>query len=306
MNIYALTDEKRAARLIPETDDQMVRGAIQPEMLDTIRKDLFNAQVGAKLNGVSQERITEVAIEKILEARYGATYKTIMSANNWRAALTREYVGALERLDNVYQKRGEVEVEGTKEQVAALLNRTTTGFDSFRRSFPLFITVSKDWTSKDSEGAVRFRLHNLEEDIIAWLRESGRGERVSVGGARVEVHSLEISTILQKARQLGYLDEETNALIEMLVKRELVESSQRHIIREKPSQTVNLDAVALNLAAFQRDLDILISYFTMKFSAAKEGPPTYQSRLGMVARYKLTYRAVAIRRMMMPSCTQYP
>src|SRR5690606_9613905 len=108
---------------------------------------------------VSQEKITEATVETILEDRYGSTYRTIMGASNWKAALTREYVGALDRLENIYEKRGEVEVEGTKDEVAKLLNRTTTGFDSFRRSFPLFITVSKDWAGKDSVGAVRFRLH---------------------------------------------------------------------------------------------------------------------------------------------------
>lgn len=260
MNIYALMDEKRAAKLIPETDDQMVRGAIQPEILDTIRKDLFNAQVGAKLEGVSQERITEAAIEKILDARYNS-YKTIMGSSQWHSALKREYIGALERLDNIYQKRGEVEVEGTKEQIAALLNRTATGLDSFRRSFPLFITISKDWTSKDSEGAVRFRLHKLEEEIIVWLRESGRIERVTVGGSKVEVRSLELSAILQKARDFGYLDDETNTLIDILTKREIVESPQRHIIRERPSGTVVVDEVASALIKFQGDLETLISGF---------------------------------------------
>jgi hypothetical protein len=41
----------------------------------------------------------------------------------------------------------------------------------------------------------------------------------------------------------------------------MVEYSQRHIIREKPSQTVNLDAVALALTGFQRDLEILVTGF---------------------------------------------
>ncbi len=280
MNIYALMDEKRAAKLIPETDDQMVRGAIQPEMLDTIRKDLFNAQVGAKLDGVSQERITEVAIEKILDARY-KTYKTIMGSSQWQSALKREYVGALERLDNIYQKRGEVEVEGTKEQIAALLNRAATGLDSFRRSFPLFITVSKEWTSKDSEGAVRFRLHKLEEDILVWLRESKRIERVTVGGTKVEVHSLELGTILQRATAEGYLEEETNVLIDILTKREIIESPQRHIIREKPSQTVVVDDVAHALIRFQGDLEILVKGFgnTVRLAVLSQECEKYQQML---------------------------
>ncbi len=261
MNIYALMDEKRAAGLLPPREDQLVANAIQPELLDTIRKDLFNAEVGAKLGGVSQGRITEVAVERVLDARYGATYKTIMGANNWRGALTREYVGALERLENIYQKRGDVEVEGTKEQIAAFFNRTTTGFDSFRRSFSLFLTVSKDWAGKESMGAVLFTLHPLEATIIEWLKNSPRIERLTVGKSKVEVHSIEIGSILQEAQKLGYLDEEINALVDMLVKREIVEYAQRHLLREKPSQTVTLDAVALNLAGFQRDLEVMVNGF---------------------------------------------
>lgn len=261
MNIYALMEEKREERLIPENVDQMVRGAIQPEMLDTVRKDLFNARVGSELGGVSQERITEVAIEKILEARYGADYQTIMGSSQWQSALKREYAGALERLDNIYQKRGEVEVEGTKDKVAGLLARTATGLDSFRRSFPLFLTVSRDWSGKDTEGAVRFRLHPLEESIIHWVRTEGRTDKVSVAGNKVEVHSLEIAAIHQRAREQGYLADETTTLIDMLVKREILEYPQRHIVREKPSQTVNLDAVAFDLAAFQHDLEVLTNGF---------------------------------------------
>lgn len=280
MNIYALMDEKRAAKLIPEIDDQLVRGAIQPEILDTIRKDLFNPLVGAQLGGVSQERIMEVAIERILEARY-PSYKTIMGSKQWQSALKREYVGALERLDNIYQKRGEVEVEGTKEQIAGLLNRTATSLDSFRRNFPQFITVSKEWTSKDSEGAVRFRLHQLEEDILAWLREAGRIERVTVGGSKVEVRSLELGVIFQRARELGYLDEEITTLIDILTKREIIEYSQRHIIREKPSQTVNLDTVGYALAEFQRDLEILLSGFgnTGRLATLNQEYEKYQDTL---------------------------
>jgi hypothetical protein len=83
---------------------------------------------------------------------------------------------------------------------------------------------------------------------------------VSIGGSKVEVRSLEIGLILQRARDLGYLDEETNTLIDILCKREIIDL-QRHVVREKPSQTVDLDAVAHSLGAFQNDLKILVEGF---------------------------------------------
>lgn len=261
MNIYALMDEKRSAGLIPESEDQIVRGAVQPELLDTVRKDLFNGLVGGKLGGVSQERITEVAIEKILDARFGATYKTIMGASNWRSVLTREYAGALERLDNIYQKRGEVEVEGTKDDIAKLLTRSSVAFDSFRRSFPQFISVSKEWSREDPIGAVRFRLHSLEDEILSWLRSIGRKERITLGNSKVEIHAMDVGIVLKMARERGYLDDETNVLIDLLVKRDIVDNAPRHVIRERPSQNVNVDAVAHALGEFQRDLDTLTNGF---------------------------------------------
>ncbi|MBV6438328.1 MAG: hypothetical protein AELANPGJ_03630 [Anaerolineae bacterium] len=260
MNIYALLDEKREAKLIPESVDQLIRGAIQPELLRTVIKDLFNARVGARLGGVSDEHITENAVARILDARYGAKYKTLVGASNWRNTLKVDYVGALARLENIYQKRGEVEREGTKTEIANLLGRTSTSLDAFIKNFGEFLEVVKQWEGRSGEGSVRFTLHPLEQQILGWLQD-GHVQRVKVSGKSVEVRSLEIGSVRAAALELGYLDEEIDIVIDLLERREIAETYQKHLLREKPSQTVDLDGVARSLTSFKADLDTLMKGF---------------------------------------------
>ena len=258
MNLYALMDEKRAAKLIPPRDDEQVAHAFQPELLDTIRKDLFNAQIGAPLGGVTGAKITEDAIRKLLDARF-PDYQTIMTGN-WQNALQREYANAISQLETIYQKRGEVEIEGTKEEIAKLLVRSASSLDSYQRQYQPFLSIVRSWSGRDSVGAVKFTLHRLEGLIVDWLRSSPDTERVTVGTLKVEVHLLNVGDVYHEARALGYKEEEIGLLLELMVKRELIEFYQKHRIREVPSQTVDLDAAAHSLADFQRDLTALKSW----------------------------------------------
>lgn len=255
MNIYALLNEKRAANLISPTDDQLIANAFQPELLDTVRKDLFNAGVGATFGGVSGGHIVEEAIRAALEARY-PDYQTISASLNWNGTLTRDYFNALNQLENVYQKRGEIEFEGTKEDVARKLSRAATGLDSFRKQYPHLLKVEKDWSTREPKGAVRFTMHPLELKIRDWLRE-GPTERIQTGRQKADVHVIEMGTVYNQARQLGYKNEEIETILELMICREIIETHQRHLIREKPSQTVDVDAVGHALAEFQSELDVL-------------------------------------------------
>lgn len=259
MNLYALMDEKRLTKLIPPRDDEQVAHAFQPELLDTIRKDLFNAQISTPLGGVTGAKITEDAIRKLLEARF-PDYQTLMTGN-WQSALQTHYANAISQLETIYQKRGEVEVENTKEEISKLLGRGASSLDSYRRQNQPFLTVVRDWGGRDSVGAVKFTLHPLENLIIDWLRNSLNTERVMVGTIKVEVHLLNVGDVYREAQMLGYKDEEVGLLLDLMVKRELLEFYQKHRIREVPSQTVDLDAAAHALSEFRRDLTTLSKGF---------------------------------------------
>lgn len=256
MNIYEMLEEKRAAKLIPQQDDQFIASGFQPDLLYNTVRNLFNPKVGETLGGVSEGRITEVAVEQLLDNRYRDTYKTIMSQSRWSNWLNR-YSNAIAQLDNPYQKRGEVEVEGTKEEIAKLLTSTNTGLDNFIRNFSPFLTIEREWKG-GIVGAVRFTLHDLEVKILEWLRTSDNVERLTIGGKTVEVHVINASEIYERSRRLGYQDEEIEQLLNLLERREMIEFHQKHRIREVPSQTVNLDIVAAQIREFSQDVEALL------------------------------------------------
>lgn len=259
MNIYEMLEEKRDAKLIPQQDDQFIANGFQPDLLHNAVRDLFNSKVGANLGGVSEGRITEVAVEQLLDNRYLDTYKTIMAQTNWSSWITK-YSNAIAQLDNLYQKRGEVEVEGTKEEIAKLLASSNAALDNFIRTFGLFLSVERDWKG-GSVGAVRFTLHDLEAKILEWLRSSTAIERIAIGGKSVEVHAMNASDVYEKSRRLGYQDDEIEQLLNLLERRELIEFFQKHRIREVPSQTVNLDIVAAQIREFSQDVEALLEGF---------------------------------------------
>lgn len=259
MNIYEMLEEKRQDNLIPQQDEQFIKSGFQPEMMYNIVRDLFNAKVGEPFGGVSEGRITEIAVETVLDSRYRDTYKTVIAQANWRNTLTK-YSNAIGQLNNLYQKRGEVEVEGTKEEIANLLTYSNTGLDNFIRTFGSLIEVSRDWHAGNS-GAVRFILHELEHSIVTWLKQSSRKEKVTIGRKSFDVHVLNMSEVYDRTRELGYQDDEIEALLGLLVRRELIEFHQNYLIREVPSQSVDLDNVSIQIREFSQEVAALLQGF---------------------------------------------
>lgn len=259
MNIYAMLEEKRADKLIPRSDDQWIANGFQPDLIDAILRDLFNAEVGAALGGVSQRSIVETAAERLLTEHYGDTYHTIMASSNWRSSLGR-YINAIRLLLNVYQKRGELEFEGTKSEIAELFTVKNTTLDNIVAQFPDLLVVTRDFRGKET-GAVKFTLHDLEARILHWLRESPAKHRLTQGKKTVEVRTISTGEVYQWSRDLGYRDEETEQLVGLLVERGFIEIHQNRVLREVPSPTVDLDEVVFQLNEFQRDLKELLSAF---------------------------------------------
>jgi len=259
MNIYQMLEEKRADNAIPPQEDQFIARGFQPEMMHNIVRDLFNQEIGAPYGGISQGRITEVAVEKLLDELYADTYQTIIAQSNWRSWLTK-YSNAVAQLENLYQKRGEIEVESTKEEIARLLASTNTGLDAFLKTFGSFLKIESEWRG-GSAGSVRFMLHPLEAQIVQWLRSSQKSQRVDIGGKTFEVRVLNVSDIYAAAREQGYLNEEIEVLLNLLERRELLEFHQKHLIREIPSQNVDLDNVAIQIREFTEEVYALLGGF---------------------------------------------
>ncbi len=255
MNIYQMLEEKRADNLIPKREDQAIKSGFQPDILDNVVRDLFNAEVGSSL-GAAGIDLTELAIGELLKARYEGKYFTLMAVANWRSSL-QKYSAALDRLNNVYRKRGEVDVEGKKEEIAELLVLTNTGLDSFIRTFGTLIEVSQEWTTRDTVGAVKFRLHPLEQQIVKWLHASKQIELVQ----QEKVHVLNIGDLFNWARDLGYQSDEISELVNLLSKRDAIEIYQQHLIREIPTKGIDPIVITTQLRILDQDLSIMMRGF---------------------------------------------
>lgn len=257
MNIYSMLDEKRAENQIPRGDDMAIASDFQPTLIDTVLRDILNAEVAANLGGVSQSAMVEVAVERLLEARFADTYHTLIAASNWRASLGK-YENALNRLSNIYERRGEIDVEGTKKEIADRFTFSNVTLDTFIKTYPMLISVTRDWR-RDEPGAVRFTLHDLESQVLRWLYSSPKTERVKVGAKSVEIHILAMGEVYQHCRTLGYKDDETETVIRLLTVRGYVEVYRDYLLRELPSPTIDLDEIGHHLKEFEQNLKELTS-----------------------------------------------
>jgi hypothetical protein len=258
MNIYQLMEEKRADGLIPQSEDAYIERGFQPEIRRVVMRLLFNGDVGDNLGGVKDEYLTQKIVETLLNERYGDTYHTLMASGSWRNALQR-YMNAVNQLDNPYQRKGEIEVYGSKADIAKLFPYSNTAFDNFIDNFGEFIQRVQEWRGSE-EGTVFFTLHDLERRIMQLLREFGEIEVVKLGNESVEVHVRSIADIYSHAQALGYRDEEIEQLLDLLERRELIDK-QHYKIRERPSRSIDLDTVTAQVNEFGHTIEVLLEGF---------------------------------------------
>ncbi|MFZ4828880.1 MAG: hypothetical protein ACOYLB_16140, partial [Phototrophicaceae bacterium] len=245
MNIMQMLMEQDA---ITEKDKTAITRLFLPEVRRDVVRFLFNEVLGASINGGKQERIIEHLVERLLVARY-PEYKTLMGVNQWQKNLQR-YMNALQLIDNPYQRQGEIEVDGTKEELATKFTLKSTTFDNFIDNYPDLIKVEQKWT-KDSNGTVRFILHDLERKIRIWLRNSKEITPSSVAQSQV-IHEIDQGEVYRMARELGYQDDEIEQIISLMKIRGLVETYKNIKIREVPTTTADLDSFASRLFEFER------------------------------------------------------
>ena len=264
MNIYALLNEKRAAGAIPRQDDQLIQTGFQPDLLDEITRDLLNQALGAPLNRAGNPLIEEV-VNRLLDARYGRDYRTLMPLNTWRDSL-KKYDAALDRLDSDYQRRGEAEVEGTKGEIASLFAMASTALDSFVKNFGDLIILTRDWPSQKAErtgakGAVRFSLHPEERRILEQLRASSQTQEVTFQNRPTSVRVLNLGQVRAESLRRGYLGEEFDKVLDLLKRRGLAEAIHNRTLRELPTAQPDVAGLSGQLAGLADDLDVLLQGF---------------------------------------------
>lgn len=251
LNLYQVIDEHRAGPGIPKEDDQAIRYSFQPELLDNAFRQMFNETVGRPV-GAGQERIVELGLLRLLEVLY-PDYRPLTIVTNWTSSL-QKYENALGLLESNYERQGQSDVEGTKEEIAKLFTLTNTGLDSFARNFPTLLDGVAKLPGK-GKGVVRFTLHPLERSIISWLGESERTDHVRIGEQTHTVHTLPRQEIYDRARRGGYLENEIDGLLGLMGARGLTEDdTRRGLLREAITLAPSVDELEGEIDASLRDI----------------------------------------------------
>jgi len=264
LTMYRVIDEKRERNLIPKTDDQQIQYGFQPDLLDNAFREMFNAAVGAPVEA-AEERIVEMALHRSLDAMY-PDYDTLMLVGNWSSSL-QKYTNAIKNLETAHERQGQIVYEGTKDDVATLFTLSNTGLDTFISNFPSLIEVTRDFPKRREaeqgvKGAVRFKLHSLEQKIRGWLQEAPDTEKVSVAGRTYEIHRLLSNGIYRRAIELGYRDKEIDTILDLMEERGLIEKDPRRgVLREAITQAPSVDELAADIEAWQKDIKTLHDAF---------------------------------------------
>jgi len=284
LTLHQVLNEKRQANDIPKADDQIIQHQFQPDLLDHALHELLRPEVGQALDAAGA-RLIERVVERLFDVRYGRSYHTLMAVGNWQSSI-QKYVNALHRLPSWPEKQGQMNVEGLKEEIADLFTLTHTGLDSFISNFPDLIEVVREFpTRRQAErgeiGAVRFQLHPLETQIRGWLQASPDVTTKESAGKMQTLHRMPIGQVYVRATELGYKEQEIDALLEVMEARGLIERDQRGNLSEALRQVPSVDEVADLVSELQSSLGYLRDAFprAQEFQRLDEEAAKYAAKV---------------------------
>ena len=255
--LHSYLEEKRNAKLVPKENDPEIEGHYQPRLLEHSSEELLNTEIGAPFGGRGP-RVMEQLFRELVESRYPA-YHTVMRQTGWAQSLM-DYQTALERLDTRHERRGAVDVELGKEDLARRFNRANTSMDSLITNFPELLVVEPAFKGR-APSKVRFRLHPFEERVLELLR-GGTPVRVVESGRTVTVNQAGLRAVEDTGAHLGYRPQEIGRLLDLLGARELVEVLTRDgVVREVAHVGLSAEDLAIRAAELMERVDALIMVF---------------------------------------------
>lgn len=240
---------------VPKLDEPFIRSQIQPELRRTIIDELLSPRVGVDF-GTRGPRLIEEVVARLLAARYGDTYRTLMTVNTWASNL-RKYTTALKQLKSPFERQGQTLVRGTKDDIARIFSLAVTGLENYLSNVADLLKLEADFPTKAQirrgiTGAVRFTLHPLEVDIMVWFEQADHTVTIDTESCP----ALALPDITTRAAVQGYKAIEVEQLFDVLEARDLV-IKQRHYLVKRPVITVSTDELVAEIAQFRNDAGFL-------------------------------------------------
>ena len=237
-----------------ESDRQMIeahRRALHRYVLQLLLPDASDptkVQVqGIKVSGAEQRLIESVFEAKCTELY--PNYKPLMITREWKKYLL-HYRNALNKRP-LAERRGRQPFVGTKDEIAGAFGWTHTVFESNSLQLQKMGLLEVDWgkgRGAESEARVLFKQHPLEDLLRTTLQREGESKTVLVGGQSKRVKTIELSRLRALARRQGYLPDEVDQAIELLILRQYITRQPDGTVQEFAG---TLDAQELSRQAQQ-------------------------------------------------------
>ena len=205
-----------------ESTISIVKGAKQEVEVESltsrIRDELIRYFFSSEVKESAVELSTELAsapvgksfvegVLKLLILKQFPDYHAVAISKGWRNHLG-AYRDALSKGNSLGVRRGIEPIKGGPK----LFNMGQVAFDNFLASVVRDLLKVGQIPGGNEEQAIYFILHPFEELLIKQLE--GSSETIPVYGK--QVNAVALSPLYQKAQNMGYLEEEIDALIETL------------------------------------------------------------------------------------------
>jgi hypothetical protein len=249
-----------------EADRQMIeahRRALHRYALRLLLPDANDAMKvqaqGIKVSGAEQRLIESVFETKCTELY--PDYKPLMVTKEWKTQL-RRYRDALNKRP-LSERRGRQPFAGTKDDVAKAFGWTHTVFESQSRNLQTMGVLEVHWgkgRGEESDARVLFKEHPLETLLNETLQRDGRNRAVSVGRRSKRVKCIEVNRLREIARRQGYLLEEVDEALELLMLRQHIERQPDGTVQEFAG-TLDADELSHQAQQLEGRLNQLATYF---------------------------------------------
>ncbi|HIE11924.1 MAG TPA: hypothetical protein EYP63_00600 [Desulfotomaculum sp.] len=221
-----------------EANRQMIearRGMLHRFVLQLLLPDAED-QTRVTVTGVRVSGAGQRLVESVFEAKCGElypSYRSLKVTREWKNLL-RRYRDALSRRP-LGERRGRVPFAATKRQVAQAFGWTHTVFESTSRTLRDMGLLKVHWgrgRGEESEAEVTFLEHPLEELLRTALKNEGEERSVSYSGQARRGKSIRVGRLKEIGRRYGYLSEEVDEAVELLILRQYVERGSDDTIHE--------------------------------------------------------------------------
>ena len=254
-----------------EADRQMIeahRRALHRYALQLLLPDASDVAkvqaVGIKVSGAEQ-RLIESAFEAKCVELY-PKYKPLMITKEWKNYL-RRYRDALSRRP-LAERRGRQPFSGSRDEVAALFGSTRSTFPSQATNLEsMGLLEVKGWNSDTPN--ILFREHSLETLLRETLQREGWNKTVQVSGQTKSVKSIEISRLKDIAWKQGYLSDEVDEALELLVLRQYLQREPDGTVHEFAG-AVDPEELKYQVQQLEEKLDQLATHFRNELRTHEE------------------------------------